>query len=86
MLPRAIALLKDDPFYHVRALAVEVVARWAHESDEAAAALEASRDGDAAPMVRKKARWFAPGGVIYAKRARYSPRSSTRGSAAPASR
>lgn len=67
VLPRALAILRDDPFHHVRAMAIEVVGRWAHEDAGAAAALEAARDADPKPMVRKKAGWYAPGGVIFEK-------------------
>ncbi len=69
VLPRAIEILARDPFYHVRAMAVEVVARWVHEDERAVQALEAARDTDPKPMVRKKAGWFAPGGVRYRKSA-----------------
>lgn len=70
VLPRAIAILREDPFYHVRAMAVEVVGAWVHDEPEAAVALTAARDDDPAPGVRKKARWYAPGGVIFQKTAR----------------
>jgi HEAT repeat protein len=67
VLPRSISMLREDPSYHVRLMAVEVVGGWIHEDREAAAALSASRDEDPAPVVRKKARWYAPGGVIFLK-------------------
>jgi HEAT repeat protein len=67
VLPRAIELLQEDPFYHVRQMAVEVVARWVHEDDAAARALALARDEDESAAVRKKAGWNAPGGTIYRK-------------------
>ncbi len=60
----------SDPFRHVRAMAVEVVAGWVHEDREAVTALSAARDDDPAPGGRKKAGWYAPGGVIFRKTSR----------------
>jgi len=68
VLPRAIDRLMNDPDRHVRAMAVEVVGRWVHDDVSAENALERARDSDAAPAVRKKAGWYAPGGTIYRKR------------------
>jgi HEAT repeat protein len=67
VLPRAIEILRGDPIYHVRLMAVEVVARWVHEDSTAETALISARDGDVSPAVRKKAHWFAPGGTIFRK-------------------
>ena len=67
VLPRAVALLNADPSPDVRAIACEVVGRWVHDDDTAADALAYARDNDPAATVRKKAGWYAPGGVIYQK-------------------
>jgi len=58
-------LLARDPDAHVRAMAVELVGRFAPGNAEAAAALVRARAGDPSPAVRKKAGWYAPGGTIY---------------------
>lgn len=65
VLPLAIRLVTSDPDKHVRAMAAELVGKAAHTALEAADALEAVRDGDPEPSVRKKAGWYAPGGTIY---------------------
>ena len=70
VLAPALHLLAHDPSGGVRATAVEVVGRYAHDDPDAAAALVGARDGDAAPTVRKKAGWYAPGGPIYLRTAR----------------
>jgi hypothetical protein len=67
VLPRAIGLLADDPNPHVRAMAVEVVARWVHSNPEAEAALLRARGSDSSPTVRKKAGWYVPGGPIHGR-------------------
>jgi HEAT repeat protein len=64
VLPRAIALLANDPDAHVRAHAVGLVGNYVHSSAAALAAIAAST-GDSSPAVRKKAKWYAPGGAIY---------------------
>lgn len=69
VLPRAIGLLGGDPSPHVRAMACEVVGRWVHSDEAAAAALVEAQNEDPAPAVRKKAAWYAPGGTIYEKSA-----------------
>ncbi len=65
VLPRAIALLRDDESAHVRAMAVELAGRWVHTHPAACAAIVAAAASDPAPAVRKKASWYAPGGVVY---------------------
>ena len=50
-------------------MAADVVGRWAHGDEAAAAALVDARDLDPDPMVRKKASWYAPGGPIYRRTA-----------------
>ena len=67
VLPRAIAILHQDPSEKVRAIACEVVAGWAHTDEEAELALVTARDNDRSRSVRKKAGWYAPGGTIYKK-------------------
>lgn len=67
VLPRAIAVMLDDPDAHVRGYAVELVGRWVHTHSEAEAAIIRSRDHDPSPAVRKKAGWYAPGGAIHRK-------------------
>lgn len=65
VLPRAIALLSGDESAHVRAMAVELVGQWVHSHPAACLAIERAAVADAAPAVRKKAAWYAPGGTIY---------------------
>jgi HEAT repeat protein len=77
VLPDALRLLAHDPDAHVRAMAIEVVGRFVHERGEAQAALEATIAGDPSPAVRKKARWYAPGGPIF-DRTRPNPQRTTR--------
>jgi hypothetical protein len=64
VLPRAIALLVNDTDAHVRAHAVGLVGNYVHSSGTALAAITAAT-GDSSPAVRKKAKWYAPGGAIY---------------------
>jgi HEAT repeat protein len=65
VLPDALRILADDPDAHVRAIAIEVVGRLAHESDAAREALQTAISRDPSSAVRKKARWYAPGGPIF---------------------
>jgi HEAT repeat protein len=67
VLPAAIRLLHEDDHPRVRAMAVELVGAWAHTEPDATAALTSAARGDASPAVRKKASWYAPGGVIYGR-------------------
>jgi hypothetical protein len=69
VLPRAVVMLAEDPSPHVRAMACEVVGRWAHTDGDAASALVAAHHNDVSPAVRKKAGWYAPGGTIYRRTA-----------------
>jgi HEAT repeat protein len=68
-VPMALRMLADDCDGFVRAMAVEVVGQYVHTRPEAEAALLAAIRSDPAPMVRKKAKWFAPGGPIYKRTA-----------------
>jgi HEAT repeat protein len=65
---RAISAMQTDPVAGVRSMAVEVVARWVYDDADAEAAITDVRDSDPDPGVRKKAGWFAPGGVRYEKK------------------
>jgi len=69
VLPRAIGLLEGDPDDHVRAMALEVVGRFVHGSEAAVNALAAAATDDSSPTVRKKAKWYVPGGAIYRRTA-----------------
>ncbi|HTX49746.1 MAG TPA: hypothetical protein VME40_10185 [Caulobacteraceae bacterium] len=64
-LPDALRILADDADAHVRAMAIEVVGRLVHESGAARKALQTAASCDPSPAVRKKARWYAPGGPIF---------------------
>jgi HEAT repeat protein len=67
VLPHALERLRRDPTPIVRAIALEVVARWVHEDPDALDAIVAAQRDDPDPGVRKKAGWFVPGGVRYEK-------------------
>ena len=64
-LPPALRLLREDGDAHVRAMAVEVVGLYVHTNPIAERALIEATTGDASSTVRKKARWYAPGGPIF---------------------
>jgi hypothetical protein len=74
ILPIALRLLRDDSDAHVRALAVEVAAKWVHTDRTAEEALLLASNRDSSPAVRKKASWFAPGGPIYLRTKPKRPR------------
>jgi HEAT repeat protein len=76
VLPDALRLLAHDPDAHVRAHAVGVVGQFVHDRSDAMAAVEAAAAHDPSPAVRKKARWYAPGGPIF-NRTRPQPRRKT---------
>lgn len=65
LLDRAIAILAADPDAHVRAMALEAVGRAVHDQAAARLALMAAIERDPSPAVRKKARWYAPGGPLH---------------------
>ncbi|MFL5993496.1 MAG: HEAT repeat domain-containing protein [Streptomyces sp.] len=65
VLEPALHHLISDPDPYVRAMAAELVGKFAHSDARAVAALKASHANDPSPAVRKKAGWFAPGGTIY---------------------
>ncbi|MEJ0065302.1 MAG: HEAT repeat domain-containing protein [Caulobacteraceae bacterium] len=83
LLAKALELLAADPSAHVRAHAIEAVGRSVHEDDVALAAIARAAAGDACAAVRKKARWYAPGGPIYRRTA---PRTRPQGPAPDATR
>lgn len=65
LIPEAERLLAGDPHPHVRAIALEVLARWVHDEPRARHAIETAANDDPTPAVRKKARWYLPGGKLY---------------------
>ncbi|MER6566150.1 HEAT repeat domain-containing protein [Streptomyces sp. NPDC001093] len=85
VLAPALHHLAADPDPHVRAMAAELVGRFARSDARAAAALLASQADDPSPAVRKKAGWYAPGGPIYERRRRgpATPPSTPQGPAKP---
>ena len=69
LLAKAMELLAGDPSAHVRAYAVEAVGRSMHSDPAALAAIERAAADDPSPAVRKKARWYSPGGPVYRRTA-----------------
>jgi hypothetical protein len=69
VLDPALDVLRGDPSPHVRAMAVELVGRFVHSHGDAERALVAVAELDPSLAVRKKARWYAPGGTIHTKSA-----------------
>jgi HEAT repeat protein len=67
VLPKAVEVLTTDADAHVRAYAVELVGRYVHTHAAAEQAIVAAAKTDPSPAVRKKARWYAPGGTIHTK-------------------
>jgi HEAT repeats len=65
VLPAAMKLLAGDPSAHVRAMAIEVVGRFAHGNPSAVEAIKNAARSDKSSAVRKKAGWYVPGGTIY---------------------
>ena len=65
LIDAAAGLVADDPDEHVRAVSLEVLGRWSHEDARAAATLEEAAQRDPSPAVRKKAKWYLPGGAHY---------------------
>ena len=72
VLEPALRHLAADPDPHVRAMAAELVGKFAGSDARAAAALTESQAYDPSPAVRKKAGWYAPGGPIHERRQRGS--------------
>jgi HEAT repeat protein len=65
IIPEAARLLANDPHPHVRAIALETLARWVHDDEDARAAIERAVEDDPDPSNRKKATWYLPGGKVY---------------------
>jgi HEAT repeat protein len=72
LLAAALRLLAADPSAHVRAHALGAVGRAVHADPAALAAIEAAAACDPSPAVRKKARWYVPGGPLFRRMARRS--------------
>ncbi|MFF4014988.1 HEAT repeat domain-containing protein [Streptomyces sp. NPDC001843] len=69
VLEPAFRHLASDPDPHVRAMAAELVGKFAHTDARAVTALKASHAQDPSPAVRKKSGWYTPGGAIYERTA-----------------
>lgn len=78
VLPKAVEVLRNDSDPHVRAYAVELVGRFVHTHSSAEQAIVLVAEADVSPAVRKKARWYAPGGTIHT---RTQPRARANGTA-----
>ena len=65
IIPEASRMLETDPQSGVRAIALEVLARWVHDDERARAAIERASISDATPSIRKKAKWYLPGGSVF---------------------
>lgn len=74
VLPPALRLLGEDSNAHVRAMAIEVIGQYVHTNPQAVQALITAGASDASPAVRKKARWYAPGGPIFQRTSPRPPR------------
>ena len=61
----ATRLLATDPHHHVRAIALEVLARWVHDDEDARTAIERAAASDPNPGTRKQATWYLPGGKVF---------------------
>ncbi|HEX2851147.1 MAG TPA: HEAT repeat domain-containing protein [Acidimicrobiales bacterium] len=77
LVAAATNLVTSDADPHVRAIALEVLARWVHDDDEARVAIEHAAVHDPSPAVRKKAAWYLPGGRIHERTTR-RPRRAAR--------
>ena len=65
LIPAAARLVAEDPHPLVRATALEVLARWVHEDEVARAAIDRAAEADGDATVRKKAKWYLPGGGVF---------------------
>ncbi|MFE7594893.1 HEAT repeat domain-containing protein [Kitasatospora sp. NPDC057512] len=74
VLEPALRHLASDPDPLARAMAAELVGKFAHTDARAVAALRTSSVQDPSPAVRKKAGWFIPGGAVYERTAPRTPR------------
>jgi hypothetical protein len=66
-LPRAIAMMRDDPSGRVRAHALGFVGKHAIDDERALAAVLDTQANDPDPSLRKMAGWYAPGGTRHRK-------------------
>ncbi|MFF2614272.1 HEAT repeat domain-containing protein [Kitasatospora sp. NPDC058046] len=73
VLEPALRHLASDPDPRARAMAAELVGKFAHTDAGAVAALRRSSAQDPSPAVRKKAGWFIPGGAVYERTAPHPP-------------
>jgi HEAT repeat protein len=69
LLDKAMTIVSADTDAHVRAHAIELLGRAAHENAAALDALQAAHRDDPSPAVRKKAGWYVPGGPIWRRTA-----------------
>ena len=67
VVPVTLRFLTDDRSRKVRTGAAQLLGRFAPTRPDVARALEHARDHDPHPVVRKVARWNAPGGGLYVK-------------------
>ncbi|MFF4923530.1 HEAT repeat domain-containing protein [Kitasatospora sp. NPDC001261] len=74
VLEPALRHLASDPDPQARAMAAELVGKFAHTDARAVAALRTASAQDPSPAVRKKAGWFIPGGAVYERTAPHPPR------------
>lgn len=65
IVPTAAKVLAGDEHASVRTIALEVLGRWVHDDAHALAAIERAAHDDRDPMVRKKAKWYLPGGRVH---------------------
>lgn len=68
-LPLALEIVRGDPDPFARAVALELVGKAAHHMSEAVVALQDVIARDPSPAVRKKAKWYVPGGPRYERTA-----------------
>lgn len=84
VIPIATRMLISDDSRRVRQMAAGLLGPSVHRRPDVLRALEYARDHDPHPVVRKIARWYAPGGPLYQRlapkppRKRKSPRPSDR--------
>lgn len=69
-VPIAIEMLERDPSRGVRMMAADMLGPSAVRNDDVVKALLRAAENDPHPNVRKKARWYVPGGPIYERLAK----------------
>jgi len=75
-VPLAIDMLRNDPSPFVRVMAADMIGPSAIRNETVVSALLDAVANDAHPNVRKKARWYIPGGPIYKRLAKKSQQNS----------